>query len=145
MKKYLTAILLILSAAIFSSCTSMSNDIKVIPTQGLRLVPIDFTVIGDTTAEESRTEMFMVDWAHLFNDQGARHVSEETSAPFFESLELKAKRAALYKALQKVPQADRLIEPRWTVKVQNMILMKTVTVTVTAKAIAFTRSSPDSK
>lgn len=146
MKNFLTAIILIISAAIFNGCTSMSNDIKVIPTQGLKLVPIDFTVIGDTTAEETRTAVFGVDWEHLFYDEAARNITDlAIPAPFFISLEYKAKQGALYKALQKVQQADRIIEPRWTVKVQNYLLVQKVTVTVTAKAISFTKSSPEVK
>ena len=144
MKRYVTLLLCGAVVALVVSCTTSSNHMRVIPTQGLRLVPIDYTVIGDTAAEASRTSIFFIDFEHLFSDQYAQHISEE-SAPFFDSIEVMAKRAALYKALQKVPQADRLIEPRWTVKVNNFIIGKTVTVRVIAKAIAYTRSNPMAK
>lgn len=141
----LKGIIIIISAGmiILTGCTSMSNDIKVIPTQGLKLVPIDYTVIGDTTAEESRVSVFGVDWEHLFYDEAARNITDiAIPSPFFITLDYKAKQGALYKALQKVPQADRIIEPRWTVKTHNFLLFQKVTVTVTAKAISYTKSSP---
>ena len=145
--KAFNGIIISLTAAVFmiTGCTSMSNDIKGIPTLGLKLVPIDYVVIGDTTAEETRTAFFFVDWEHLFYDEAARNINEINIEPFFISLEYKAKQGALYKALQKIPQADRLIEPRWNVAIKNYLIVKTVTVTVTAKAISYTKSSPDTK
>ncbi len=144
-------IIAVLVAAIgfISGCTSMSNDTRIISPQGIRLVPIDYTVIGDTAAEDTRTYILGVDFAHIFSDVLAANVDENTGRGFLSTLlaskEDMAKRGALYKALEKIPQADRLLEPRWTVEVKDMLFFKTVTVKLTAKAITYTKSSPVTK
>ncbi len=144
-------VMAVLVAAIgfISGCTSMSKDTRIIAAQGIRLVPIDYTVIGDTAAEDTRTYILGVDFAHIFKDVLAANVDQTTGRGILDTIlapkEDMAKRGALYKALEKIPQADRLLDPRWTVEVKDMILVKIVTVKLTAKAITYTKSSPLTK
>ncbi len=143
---------LILAAFAFLSfmigCTSMSKDTRIIAAQGLRLVPMDYDVIGDTAAEETRTYILGIDFAHIFSDEMAASVEEDTNIGFIYTLmappEDKVKRGAMYKALEKVPQADRILEPRWTVEVNDMLFVKKITVKMTAKAISYKKSAPGS-
>ena len=140
---------IVAAAGFMVGCTSMSKDTRVIATQGVRLVPVDYEVIGDTAAQDTRTYILGIDFAHLFNDELAANIDENTDKGLMYKLlapkEDKAKCGALYKALEKVPQADRLLEPRWSVEVKDFIVYQQVTVKVTAKAITYTKSSPASK
>ena len=146
MKKSILVLVVFAAASLVIGCTSMSKDTRVIATQGVRLVPIDYEVIGDTAAQDTRTYILGVDFAHLFNDEMAASVEENTDQGLLNKLlgpiEEKSKRGAMYKALEKLPQADRILEPRWTVEVKDFIVYKTVTVKMTAKAIAYKKSAP---
>ncbi len=125
-------------------CTSASKQTSVIGTRGLPLVPIDYEVIGDTSAEETRMKILFVDWEHLFQDTlaGATAAYKASIIEKF-TLEGDTKKGALYKALAKIPQADRLIEPRYTVDHLSVLgIFQRCTVKVTAKAIKYTKSAP---
>jgi hypothetical protein len=133
-----------MAACFIAGCNSMSKDTRIIATQGLRLVPMDYELIGDTAAEETRIYILGFDFAHLFTDELATYIEEDKTGSFsslFSATESTAKRGALYKALEKVPQADRLLEPRWTVQINDYIVYKKVNVKVNAKAISYTKSS----
>ena len=69
---------IVAAAGFMVGCTSMSKDTRVIATQGVRLVPVDYEVIGDTAAQDTRTYILGIDFAHLFNDELAANIDENT-------------------------------------------------------------------
>ncbi len=148
MKKSVLILAVFAFVSFMIGCTSMSKDTRIIAAQGIRLVPMDYDVIGDTAAEETRTYVFGIDFDHIFNEQMAASVDEETNKGILFALlappEDKVKRGAMFKALEKVPQADRILEPRWTVEVVDMLIVKKITVKMTAKAITYKKSAPGS-
>lgn len=104
-------------------------------------VAVDYELLGDTSAEEKRFSVFFIDWSHLFSDQQAATDAVGVGGTF-SGLEGNAKSGALYKGLQKIPEADKLIEPRWQVESFNIGIYKSVSVQMWAKAIKYTRSAP---
>ena len=137
--KKLFIITLAITALIFMNCSANSRLMK---TVNLPHVPINYEVIGDTTAEETRTQILFVDWEHLFADSQGMLTGLSSGLSFTESIVDKAKKGALYKALQKIPEADKLIEPRWQIEEFSVGLFRTVTVKIWAKAIKYTKSAP---
>lgn len=135
-------IVLALCIVFLNFCSLNQKSIRVAE---LPHVPVDYEVLGDTSAEEKRESVFGIDWAHLFSDQQAQTDSAGLNPPFpgmGPTLEMAAKNGALYKGLQKIPEADKLVEPRWQIDSLNVIIYKTVTVKMWAKAIKYTRSAP---
>jgi hypothetical protein len=147
MKKSVLLLFVFANILIISGCNSMSKETRVIATQGIRLVPVDYEVIGDTAAEDSRTFVLGIDFEHLFfSNKIAAYIDEGIDNGFFSRLfssnEETVKRGAMYKALEKLPHADRIIEPRWTIDVNSMIVVKKISVKLTAKAISYKKSAP---
>ena len=130
------------SAAIFSFCSMSQKTMRV---ADMPHVPVDYELLGDTSAEERRVSVLGIDWSHLFSDQLA-HTDSSNLNPalgiFGMPLEMAAKNGALYKGLQKIPEADKLVEPRWQVDSFNIGIYKSVNVQMWAKAIKYTRSAP---
>lgn len=138
-----TRILVLISAvAMFSFCSMSQKTMRV---ADLPHVPVDYELLGDTSAEERRISVFFIDWSHLFSDQLA-HTDSSNLNPalgiFGMPLEMAAKNGALYKGLQKIPEADKLVEPRWQVDSFSIGIYKSVNVQMWAKAIKYTRSAP---
>lgn len=143
-------VLVALAAGFLIGCATANREIPV-----LRLppVPVDYEVIGDTTAEDVRTAIFLIDFEHLFSDIKTGSVSASASAAgnaleafreFLGNLETSAKKAAVHKAVEKIPEADALLEPRYYVQSSGFWpFYVTVTAQVTAKAIKYTKSSPN--
>jgi len=147
MRKFLfPLVILIAGCVILSGCTSLSRETSILPTQGLELCPMDYEVIGDTSAEDSRTAIFFIDFAHLFKDESAGYSAPSDISAMIEemvSLVGRTKRGAMYKALAKIPQADRLLEPRFVIETSSFLgIITTCTAKITAKAIKYTKSSP---
>lgn len=133
-KTTLLPLLLLLTACSLSQKTTRVAE--------LPHVPVDYEILGDTSAEERRTSVFFVDWGHLFSDKLAATDSSTLNASIF-SIENTAKSGALYKGLEKIPEADKIIEPRWQIDSFNVLgIYRTVNVQMWAKAIKYTRSAP---
>ncbi len=139
MNKFIPFVFIITISTLLLSCSSHYRNATL---ADLPHVPIDYVVIGDTASEESRSAFLWIDWAHLFEDETGE--VEGLSFGIFDSFTLvgAAKKAALYKALQRIPNADKVIEPRWEIDAFSIGIYKSVTVKLWAKAIRYTKSSP---
>lgn len=131
-------VVIILSISFLNFCSLSQKSMRVAE---LPHVAVDYELLGDTSAEERRVSVFFVDWGHLFSDQQAATDAVGVGS-FFSGLEGNAKSGALYKGLQKIPEADKLVEPRWQVETFNIGIFKSVSVQMWAKAIKYTRSAP---
>ena len=74
-------ILSMMTVLIFTGCTTTTNSTKSIKPWGVKLVKLDYKVLGETSAKETRSYVFGVDFAHLFHDERA----EMDSSPMFGS------------------------------------------------------------
>lgn len=131
-------LVLILSALFLNFCSLSQKSMRVAE---LPHVAVDYELLGDTSAEDRRVSVFFIDWGHLFSDQQAATDAVGVGG-FFAGLEGLAKSGALYKGLQKIPEADKLVEPRWQVETFNIGIYKSVSVQMWAKAIKYTNSAP---
>ncbi len=72
----------------------------------------DYQVLARTNHEECGTYVF-VDWQHLFKNEGARMTGGDSilaMIPFFSGPPEASR--ALYHALERIPEATHLMEPR---------------------------------
>ncbi|HNT27623.1 MAG TPA: hypothetical protein PKH10_05500 [bacterium] len=139
MKKVTLLVALTFAAIMLSGCTTAYQAIS---QQYLTPLPVDYEIIGTTMAESERTQVFWVEWAYLFHDEQADITNRGSFNAFLGGIIEDTKAAALYAALEKMPDADKLIEPRYKIEVTNFLIGKTVHVTVWAKAIKYLKSSP---
>jgi hypothetical protein len=138
-----------LALALAGCTTGFVNTTGSVSPYGLELVRMDYEVIGDTTAEASRTAILGIDWAHLTKDEGAPVDNSLLSfIPNAFSPLNGAKSEANLAALRKIPTADRLVDPRYEIKTSTVffgVFVTKVTVKVTAKAVKYTKSAPGAK
>lgn len=149
MKKGLICIACVaLALALVGCSTNFTNTTGSVSPYGLELVRMDYEVIGDTTAEATRSAFLGIDWAHISKDEGAPVDGSFLSlVPAVFSIVNGAKAEANLAALRKIPTADRLVDPRYEIKSSSVFfgLSSKVTVKVTAKAVKYTRSAPGAK
>jgi hypothetical protein len=96
-----------------------------IPKAPIEMARSDYTLLGETTAEDCGTYILGIDFGHLFsNEEAAVGGSAARSSsflrvllPFLGVFRTPEPGRALYKALAKIPNANFLIEPR--VKVEK--------------------------
>jgi hypothetical protein len=151
-KKTLFCIACVSLALALTGCTTGMNTIGSVQPYALDLVKMDYDVLGETTAEATRTAVIGIDWAHLFNDNGAPVAdgsilgTVSSLLPSYLSPLNGAKAEANLASLKKVPNADRLVDPRYEIKTYNLLgIYQKVTVKVTAKAVKYTKSAPTAK
>jgi hypothetical protein len=154
MKKAILIIALATAALVLVGCGTTMNTMGAVRPYGIDLVKLDYKVLGDTTAEATRTAVFGIDWAHLMSDEiapvdsGSQSISIygigiNLAVPTTMDVVAGAKGEANLEAIKKVPNADRLLDPRYVIKESSFgVFFHTVTVTVTAKAIQYTNSAP---
>lgn len=90
-----------------------------VPGAHIPFAEADYTVMGKTTADTCGTYIFGIDWGHLFTNQGAYRSAPEAvgafglpfSLPFLSGASPEERRA-MYLALEMIPDATHLLEPR---------------------------------
>ncbi|RMG17843.1 MAG: hypothetical protein D6729_08005 [Deltaproteobacteria bacterium] len=89
-----------------------------VPGAPIPFASADYTVLGNTNAEECGTYILGIDFAHLFSNQAATISGATSGDPLSAILGLifgprspEASRA-LYMALEKIPEATHLLAPR---------------------------------
>lgn len=135
MKRIIVLVLVIaMISLVFTGCVSKSRSL---PGTSLPLADADYEVLGDTQAEFTLMRVL------IFNiGEGKRNLGTLSgSGGLLANLNIPvdttgiAKNAALYKALEQMPDADMVIEPRYKIDRTNYYIFEKVTVQVTAKAV----------
>jgi len=84
-----------------------------VPNAGIPFAEADYKVMGKTTADTCGTYLFGIDWAHLFSNQGAMVTGASVlPIPFISGGGSPEQRRAMYLALEMIPDATHLLEPR---------------------------------
>ncbi len=116
MMKRLSTLLLALGAAFGLSACSLKH--ATVPGAPIPFASADYTVLGNTNAEECGTYILGIDFSHLFSNQSATITGGTSTDPISAILGLllgptspEASRA-LYMALEKIPEATHLLAPR---------------------------------
>jgi hypothetical protein len=111
-------LIVLLALAAFSVTTGCARRGASIPGAAIPFAKADYTVLGNTNAEECGSYILNIDFGHLFNDQSAS-VGVAAADPFSAVLGLiggvvgpKETGRALYTALEKIPEATHLLAPR---------------------------------
>ncbi|MFT6146715.1 MAG: hypothetical protein ACJAZO_005219 [Myxococcota bacterium] len=104
-------------AAGFLALTACNLKSQTIPGFSPRFASADYQVLARTNHEECGTYVF-IDWGHLFKDESAT-VSASASNPLASILASipflggpPESSRALYHALERIPEATHLLEPR---------------------------------
>ncbi len=111
--------LALIFTAFASACTFKNARI---PTAAIPFAEADYKVMGKTKAETCGAYIFGIDWGHLFSNQSAvAPVSGVPILPFIGGTN-REQRRAMFMALEKMPKATHLLEPRFEGSVKGLIL-----------------------
>lgn len=89
-----------------------------VPGAGIPFAEADYKVMGKTTADTCGTYIFGIDFGHLFTNQGAYRSAPESGGGLFSfaipfiSGGTPEEARATYLALEMIPDATHLLEPR---------------------------------
>lgn len=114
---------LALAITVFAAACSFKN--ARIPTAAIPFAEADYSVMGKTKAETCGAYIFGIDWGHLFTNQGASLPVVGPAIPFISGTGNREQRRALFMALEKMPKATHLLEPRFEGSVKGLIIAGT--------------------
>jgi len=143
MKKTTVALLALLLAVTFTSCTTLNKSIRE-PNVRVELNKNDFNLSDQVTAEAVTVKYLSIDWSRLFNkntgsiDGLSKFISFASIPVVGNLMSDKTSNYALYELMTKNPGYDVIIYPQYEVKVSKPLLglgflQKTTTVKVTAR------------
>ncbi len=149
MRKIYSVLFVCLSAALLSGCTSMSTRL---PRADAGSVPqnADFSteIIGEAEGESSGMRILFIfsigverKHGEIEKDHSTLVMGDMPSERF--RLRDRVEAAAVYNAIESVPEADALLAPRFSRTRRNYILFARETVTVTGKAVAYTQEEQE--
>lgn len=106
-------------ATLASACTLKSARI---PTAAIPFAEADYQVLGKTKAETCSAYILGIDWGHLFSNQSA-------NVPIAGGLPIPIlgggtpeERRAMFMALEKMPKATHLLEPRFEGSAKGLLM-----------------------
>ena len=129
--------LLVLAAALFAvGCTTTTKEV---PSAYLPLADVDYTILGETSAEATGMKVLGFIW---IGDKTFGNVNMEGREGFFGGLAKaggvsKVKGNALYTALGSMPNAQALVNERYEIEYYNYLVAKKWTVKLRAHGIQF--------
>lgn len=105
-------LLFVAAALVLGGCSYKNHNA---PGFGARFASVDYSVLGETSAEACGTYVFAIDWGHLFVDKAGAVSGGGASDPLSAILALVGvgggtpeEQRALYEALDKMPEATNL-------------------------------------
>jgi len=112
--------LAVLFAAFAVGCSFKSARI---PSAPIPFAEADYSVMGKTKAETCGAYIFGIDWGHLFSNQGASIpiAAGGIGLPFIKNGNMEERRA-MFMALEKMPKATHLLDPRFEGTVKGLII-----------------------
>lgn len=109
-------VLIALAAFAITGCAQRSHNI---PAAGMQFADADYTVLGNTNAEACGSYIFGIDFASLFSKKAGTVGAAPDASPIsaimgiiFGAAGSPEGAAALYDALEKMPEATHLVAPR---------------------------------
>jgi len=139
MKKHAGLIVLVACVLLVTSCASLSQSI---PAKDVPLVDAEYTILGETTAVAEGTVLLR--FINLTDNKiGTIGASVSSPADILKVLspEVTVKANAVYKALQQLPEADALLEPKFTVEMTDYYFIQQIKVTVKARGIKYAQGA----
>lgn len=102
----------LVAALVLGGCSYKNHSA---PGFGARFASVDYTVLGETSAEACGTYIFAIDWGHLFVDKAGATSGGGGGDPLSAILAMVGvgggtpeEARALYEALDKMPEATNL-------------------------------------
>jgi len=110
----------VLFSTIAAGCSFKSARI---PSAAIPFAEADYQVMGKTKAETCSSYILGIDWGHLFSNQAATIpvAAGGFSLPFVGGGNSEERRA-MYMALEKMPKATHLLDPRFEGSVKGLVL-----------------------
>ncbi|MEO0606226.1 MAG: hypothetical protein AAF211_32655, partial [Myxococcota bacterium] len=110
----------IVFATLASACSFKNARI---PTAQIPFAEADYKVMGKTKAETCGAYIFGIDWGHLFTNQAATLPVAGGLIPLpFIGGGNREERRAMFMALEKMPKATHLLEPRFEGSTKGLII-----------------------
>ncbi|HOZ73498.1 MAG TPA: hypothetical protein PK179_13370 [Spirochaetales bacterium] len=112
---------------LLSSCSTMAY--QDVPQAFVELTETEYTMLGETSAEAKGTFVLFL---FYLGDKNFGTVGNSSAFPIGYE---RVKSAALYKALQQMPEADAVIAPKYEISVVQTLFTTSYTVKVKATGI----------